>query len=82
MLILITFGQAITNKYGSKLIWILYLFGALAGAASMSYGTPHPLITPKVGSEAAISSIVTFYGLLNMKRSLPSPFIPSPMWVI
>jgi membrane associated rhomboid family serine protease len=50
MLILITFGQAITNKYGNKLIWILYLFGALAGAVSMSYGTAHPLITPKVGS--------------------------------
>jgi membrane associated rhomboid family serine protease len=50
MIVLITFGNAIKLKYGNKIIWLLYLLGAFAGALSMNYSNRHPLITPKVGS--------------------------------
>lgn len=78
-----SFGRAITMQYGNRIIWILYLFGALAGGLAMNFGMPQlPLVTPQVGSDAALSAMITFYGMLFRDRRVLLFFFPVPFWVI
>ena len=48
----------------------------------MNFGMPNlPMVVPQVGADAAISSILTFYGLLNLHQTVLLFFIPVNMWV-
>lgn len=82
MVCIVSFGRSIRLIYGNRILWILYLLGSLAGGLSMNFGMPNlPMVMPQVGADAAISSILTFYGLLNLHQTVLLFFIPVNMWV-
>lgn len=84
MIIIAMFGRSIRLQYGNKVLWLLYLLGSLAGGLAMNFGMPNlPVVVPQVGSDAAISAMLTFYGLFNLNRSVFFLFaISVPMWVM
>jgi membrane associated rhomboid family serine protease len=82
MLMFVSFGQGVQAKYGGKYVWLLYLTGALLGSISMSYFQPvFPVSIPKVGAEASIWSLGTFFSLLNPTQKAIFFVVPVPMWV-
>ena len=75
-------GRELSIQYSNKIIWALYLAGSLAGGLAMNYGMPQlPMITPQVGSDAALSAMITFYGMLNLHHRVLFFFFPMKMWV-
>lgn len=82
MIVCGSFGKAITTKFGNKTLWWLYILGAAGGALSMYLGMPNvPNVVPQVGADAALSAMITFYGLFQLKNTVYFFFIPVPMWV-
>ena len=82
MIIISSFGRFLRINYGNRIVWTLYLLGALFGGLSMSVGMPNlPMVVPQVGADAAISAMLTFYGLLNPYQSVMFFFFPVNMWV-
>ncbi len=82
MIVFASFGRALRMQYGNKIIWALYLAGSLAGGLAMNFGMPQlPMITPQVGSDAALSAMITFYGMLNLHHRVLFFFFPMKMWV-
>lgn len=82
MIIFASFGRAMRMQYGNRIIWTLYLLGSLAGGLAMNFGMPQlPLVTPQVGSDAALSAMITFYGMLNLHTRVLFFFFPVPLWV-
>lgn len=83
MIIIASFGRSIRMMYGNKVMWWLYLLGAVAGGLAMNFGMPNlPMVVPQVGADAAITSMITFYGLLNLRHTVLLFFFPVPLWVI
>ena len=84
MIVLASFGRAISMSYGNKYIWWLYLLGAFFGAAFMHIGMPQApgMIIPQVGADAPISAMLTFYGLQNMYQTVLLFVFPVRMWVL
>jgi membrane associated rhomboid family serine protease len=82
MIVIASFGRVIRMQFGNRIIWWLYLLGALAGGLAMNFGMPQlPMVVPQVGSDAAISAMLTFYGLFNLRQSVILFLFPVPMWV-
>lgn len=82
MIVIASFGRSIQMFYGNKVLWWLYLLGAVAGGLAMNYGMPNlPMVVPQVGADAAITSMLTFYGLFNLNHSVLLFLFPVPMWV-
>lgn len=82
MIVVASFGRSIRLMYGNKIFWALYLVGAFAGGLAMFFGMPNlPVVVPQVGCSAAISSMLTFYGLLNLRNTVLLFMFPVPMWV-
>lgn len=83
MIVFGSFGRSIRLNFGNKTIWWLYLLGAVSGAISMQLGMPNvPNVVPQVGADAALSAMLTFYGLFNLRHTAYFFFIPVPMWVL
>jgi membrane associated rhomboid family serine protease len=77
-----SFGQTISRQFGKKVVWWLYLLGAFAGGLSMYFGMPHMgMVAPQTGAGPAISSLITFYGLFNLRNSVLLFFFPVKIWV-
>jgi len=69
-------------QFGNKIIWWLYLAGAVAGGLAMNFGMAQlPMVVPQVGADAALAAMVTFYGLFNSRHVVYLFFAPVPMWV-
>lgn len=70
-------------QYGNKIIWLLYIIGALTGGLAMQFGMPQmPAIVPQVGADAPLASMITFYGLHNLQNQVMFFFFPMRMWVL
>jgi hypothetical protein len=66
------------------MVWWTYLLGSICGGLSMNFlMREHPtLVIPQIGSQAATTSMMTFYGLLNLRKQVILFMYPIPMWVI
>lgn len=83
MIVIASFGRALRMNYGNKVLWWLYILGAIGGGITMQLGMPNmPMIVPQVGADAAIASMLTFFGLFNMQHTVMLFFVPVPMWVL
>ena len=70
-------------QFGNRIIWWLYILGALSGGIAMQLGMPYtPMVIPQVGSDASISAMITFYGLFNLHNSVLLFVFPVRMWVL
>jgi membrane associated rhomboid family serine protease len=82
MIVIASFGRAIRMQYGNKVVWALYLLGSLFGGLGMNFAMPYmPMVVPQVGSDAAVSAMLTFFGLLNLNQSILLFVFPVRMWV-
>lgn len=82
MLVFASFGRGIRLQFGNKVIWWLYLVGALAGGLSMHFGMPNmSTVVPQVGCDASIAAMITFYGLFNLQSNVLLFVFPVKMWV-
>ena len=82
MIVFASFGRGIRMQFGNRIIWWLYLVGALAGGLSMHFGMPNmPAVVPQVGADAPLAAMITFYGLLNLQSSVLLFLFPVKMWV-
>ncbi len=82
MVVFASFARGIKMQFGNKVIWWLYLVGALAGGLSMHFGMPNmPAVVPQVGSEAPLTALITFYGLFNLHNTVLFFVFPMKMWV-
>ena len=82
MIVLVSFGRGIRMNYGNRVLWWLYLLGAITGGIAMQFGMPFtPMVIPQVGADAPISAMLTFYGLLNLHYPVLLFFFPVKMWV-
>ena len=78
-----SFGKGIQTQFGGKIIWLLYIAGAVMGAGTMYLGMPYvPMVIPQVGADASATAMITFYGLFNMHQSVIFFFFPVKMWVL
>ena len=83
MIIIASFGRGIKAQFGNRILWALYVLGALTGALAMQFGMPNtPIVIPQVGADAPISAMITFYGLFNLNSSVLLFVFPVRMWVI
>ena len=83
MIIIASFGRGIKAQFGNRILWALYILGALTGALAMQFGMPNtPIVIPQVGADAPISAMITFYGLFNLSSSVLLFVFPVKMWVI
>ena len=83
MIMIASFGRAIKLQYGNKMVWWLYLLGAISGGLTMQFGMPYtPMVIPQVGADASIASILTFYGFCNLNQSILFFVFPMRMWVL
>lgn len=82
MLLVGYYGRIIRMQYGSKMVWWLYILGALAGGISMYFGMPNlAMVIPQVGAQAPITAMLTFFGLINLRASIMIFFFPARAWV-
>lgn len=78
-----SFGKGIINTHGNKVFWLLYLGGAISGGLFMQLFRPHnSIVIPEVGAGPAVTSLLTFYGLSNLRQTVFFFAIPIKMWVI
>ena len=83
MVIVGSFGKGIQQQFGRKMVWPLYILGAIMGAGTMYLGMPYaPMVIPQVGADASATAMITFYGLFNMHQSVMFFFFPIKMWVL
>ena len=83
MIIIGSFGRGLRMQFGNKIIWMLYIVGALAGGISMQLGMPNmPLVVPQVGADSAVTAMITFYGMFNLHNQVLLFFFPVRMWVL
>jgi membrane associated rhomboid family serine protease len=83
MIVLVGLGRMIQIQYGPKVVWMLYMLGALFGGAFMQIGSPRtPAVIPRVGGDASISAMLTFYGLFNLQNQILLFFFPVRFWVL
>ena len=78
-----SFGRSIALQHGNKYIWLLYLLGGFFGAGCMQVAMPpSPYVLPQVGADPSISSIITFFGLMNRHQTILLFFFPIRVWVL
>lgn len=76
-------SKDIIMRCGAKYVWWLYLGGALAGSICMNTFMPHnSIIMPQVGADSAVSALLTFYGMFNLRAQILLFFFPVSIWVL
>lgn len=82
-LILSSFGRQIVQSHGTRTLWLLYLGGAISGGFCMQLFKPYnSIVIPEVGAGPAVSSVITFYGMLNLQKPIMFFIFPMKMWVV
>lgn len=78
-----SFGKSIINSHGNRVFWLLYLGGAISGGLFMQLFRPNnSIVIPEVGAGPAVSSLLTFYGMSNLRQTVLFFAFPIKMWVI
>jgi membrane associated rhomboid family serine protease len=76
-------GKRIQAFHGSKMIWMLYLGGAIAGSVAMNYYMPyHSIPIPQVGADPAMASFFGFMAAVAPRATAFTLVVPVKFWFL
>lgn len=78
MVFLLVMGAAVEAAFGSGLLLIIYIAGGVAGGLGFLLANAHGMI-PMVGASAAVSALLGFYCLAEVKPRIRYAYFVTPL---